>query len=266
MKEGDDDVSWTAVEVLEQLNVARKTLREAQCQHKENRDKGLQRALEQQEGLVKDSDDPHEAKKAAKAIESLIRRHRTHETYAKIKRAMKQGAGGGLQWVDVPKRDEEGNIEQDDEGRDRREVLLEVDDIHRAILERNKQLFNQAHEMPFVGGAENMVLFDLLGYSGMSQAARDVVEGTFLERHGAGCDMLPEMEQLIKELAMPEEIRAMGKKIDCEITEGEFISGIRKWRESTSTSPSGRHLSLYKAIVNDPDLKYQDQDKAHLRV
>jgi hypothetical protein len=93
----------------------------------------------------------------------------------------KSGTGGGLQRVDVPKRDEDGNVVQDQEGNEVREVLLEVEDIHKAILERNKRHFHQADETPFAGGAENTILYDLIGYTGMSQAAKDVVEGTFLE-------------------------------------------------------------------------------------
>jgi hypothetical protein len=40
---------------------------------------------------------------------------------------------------------------------------------------------------------------------------------------------------------MSEEIKVLGKKIDCEISEEVFISGFKKWKESTLTSPSGRH-------------------------
>jgi hypothetical protein len=59
---------------------------------------------------------------------------------------------------------------------------------------------------------------------------------------------------------MPEEIPGLGKKIDCEITEEDFISGFKAWKESTSTSPSGRHLGhttrLFLTLtVYDPDLK-----------
>jgi hypothetical protein len=67
----------------------------------------------------------------------------------------------------------------------------------------------------------------------MSQAAKDVVEGTFLEKHGDELkNLLPETEQLIKEMAMPEEIKVLGEKINCEILEDNFISGFRKWKES----------------------------------
>jgi hypothetical protein len=85
--------------------------------------------------------------------------------------------------VDVPKKDAEGNAIRDEAGEEVREVLLEVDNIHKAILERNKKHFHQADETSFAGGAENMVLYVLIGYTGMSQAAKDVVDGTFLAKY-----------------------------------------------------------------------------------
>ena len=33
------------------------------------------------------------------------------------------------------------------------------------------------------------------------------------------------------------------------ITEHEYISKLRVWKESTSTSPSGLHLEHYKALI-----------------
>jgi hypothetical protein len=54
---------------------------------------------------------------------------------------------------------------------------------------------------------------------------------------------------------MPEEIKVLGKKIDSKISDEDFIDGFKKWKESTSTSPSGQHLWHYKAIVTDLDLK-----------
>jgi hypothetical protein len=38
---------------------------------------------------------------------------------------------------------------------------------------------------------------------------------------------------------MPEEIKVLGKKIDTEILEEDFISGFKGWKECMSTSPSG---------------------------
>jgi hypothetical protein len=118
----------------------------------------------------------------------------------------------------------------------------------------------------FAGGAKNMILYDLIGYTGMSKAAKEVINGTFLEKCGDNLgDILPETEQVIRELSMPEEIKVLEKNIETEISEVDFISGFKGWKESTSTSPLGQHLGHYKAIVNNPDLKKQDPEKSHLR-
>jgi hypothetical protein len=168
--------------------------------------------------------------------------------------------------VDVLKKDAEGNAIRDEASEEVREVLFEVDDIHKAILERNKKHFHQADKTPVAGGAENMVLYDLIGYTGMSQAAKDVVDDTFLAKYGDKLgNILPKTEQVIRELSMPEKIKVLGKKIKTEILEEDFLSGFKGWKESTSTSPSGRHVGRYKAIVNDPDLKKQDPEKSHLQ-
>ena len=144
---------------------------------------------------------------------------------------------------------------KDGDGNEIREVLLDVNDIHKAILEQNKKYFLQATDTPFGGSPNDSVLFDLVGYSGMNAAAKEIVEDTFLETHSDNLEILPETEQLIKELAMPEEIKVLGKKISYKVTEADFISGFKGWKECTSTSPLGHHLGHYKAMINDPDRK-----------
>jgi len=194
---------------LECLKVACVTLKEAQRQHRENRDKGLAEALKEKEEKIRDADDPDSAQKAAKAVEALIRKHCTQESYDRIRYVFKGGFGGGLQQVDVLKQDPEGNVTTDGDGKEVREVLLEVDEIHKAILERNQKHFHQATDTPFGGGEKDTVLYDLIGYTGMSEEAKAIVEGTFLDQYGEDIKILPETEQLIKELAMPPEIKAL---------------------------------------------------------
>ncbi len=86
------------------------------------------------------------AKKAAVVIESLIQKNRTEETYKHIKQVTRPNSGGGLQRVDVPKKDDEGNVIRDETGEEVCEVLLEVDNIHKALLEWNKKHFHQADD------------------------------------------------------------------------------------------------------------------------
>jgi flagellar motility protein MotE (MotC chaperone) len=73
MKESDDDPLWDLDKIREKLKVARSTLHEAQKKHKENRNTCLREALEKKEPEVKEADDPAKAKKAAAAIESVIK-------------------------------------------------------------------------------------------------------------------------------------------------------------------------------------------------
>ncbi len=162
------------------------------------------------------------------------------------------------------KKDADRNVVWDADGNEVPQVLLEVDSIHKAILAQNRKHFHQADDTPFAGGAENTILYDLIGFNGMSKGACKVIEGTFLEKYGNKLSGLPEMEQVIRELAMPEEISILGQQIDCQILEKDFLSGFKGWKESTSMSPSGRHIGHYKAIVMDPNLKKQDQVQAHL--
>jgi hypothetical protein len=79
--------------------------------------------------------------------------------------------------------------------------------------------------------------------------AKAIVDGNFLEQYGDSVDMLPETTHLIMELAMPDEIWQLGK-INHEVSTEDFYHGFQHWKESTSTSPSGRHLGHYKAIIN----------------
>jgi hypothetical protein len=76
---------WDLYKIREKLKEARSNLREAQKQHRENHDKCLREALEQKEREVKEADDPKKVKKAAAAIESVIRKRRTQESYNRIR-------------------------------------------------------------------------------------------------------------------------------------------------------------------------------------
>ena len=57
------------------------------------------------------------------------------------------------------------------------------------------------------------------------------------------------LEDFVLQLAMPPEITQL-PPISTEITVEEYRNGIQKWREATSTSPSGRHLGVYKALLS----------------
>ena len=49
------------------------------------------------------------------------------------------------------------------------------------------------------------------------------------------------------------------------ITTDEFDSKMRKWKETTSTSPSGRHLGHYKVLVSTIDRSLKEDDVKDLK-
>jgi hypothetical protein len=96
--------------------------------------------LAEAEKDVQDSDDPAAAQKAAKAIEAIIRYEHCQESYDRIKRAIKGISGNnGLDRLDVPLRTPAGTDSNYTAPPDARKILLEVDNIHQALLEWNKK-------------------------------------------------------------------------------------------------------------------------------
>jgi len=92
-----------------------------------------------------------------------------------------------------------------------------------------------------------------VGFSGLTEGATAIVEGEFMAKYG-DLDLLPETKQLIAEMAMPEVFKSDPKnRVSVKIEHQDFVDGFKKWKERTSTSPSGRHLGHYKAIIKDTE-------------
>ena len=62
-------------------------------------------------------------------------------------------------------------------------------------------------------------------------------------------DLFPELKAFILELAIPDQLKTMAD-VKTEISLEEYTQAFTKWRETTSTSPSGRHLGIYKATLH----------------
>ena len=56
-------------------------------------------------------------------------------------------------------------------------------------------------------------------------------------------------------------MRQVNPSIGASITVESFRGKIRKWRESTTTSPSGRHLGRYKALFSKGAYNLEDEDE-----
>jgi hypothetical protein len=110
--------------------------------------------------------------------------------------------------------------------------------LETAIIQHNKQHFAQAQGTPFTCEP-----FSRIGRSNGYDVYTDqdghkiqVPEDSFIETKT--------VLQLLRERQ-----REPGPRWSEEVSFNQFISDFLHWREKTSTSPSGRHLGLYGALV-----------------
>jgi hypothetical protein len=102
-------------------------------------------------------------------------------------------------------------------------------------MARNQRHFGQAEGTPFTVAP----LAELLSWEGDTEAAELILRGEYTN---AEFDDITQL--LLKHCQSVSDLDA----IKPELTLDEFTGKLRIWRESTSTSPSGRHLGHYKAV------------------
>ena len=82
----------------------------------------------------------------------------------------------------------------------------------------------------------------------MSQESEELLAGIIPEEWTKDNDLLREF---LASFQIPDSVLA-ADPIPTEISEDDITKGFKSWKESTSTSPSGRHLGHYKALIQDP--------------
>ncbi|KAI2494702.1 hypothetical protein MHU86_19837 [Fragilaria crotonensis] len=125
------------------------------------------------------------------------------------------------------------------------ETVINRDDIERHLLTYNRNSFRAASESPCGHG----VIHDALS-SSLSQASKRLLKG---EIPGEWSDDDEALQEFLASFAVPERV-VNSPLIAVEISEDDLHKGFKQWPESTSTSPSGRHLGHYKAIIQHPVL------------
>jgi hypothetical protein len=112
-------------------------------------------------------------------------------------------------------------------------------EVESQLIQRNIKHFGQAQGSPFT----NENLTQHLGYDGVTQTANTIITGGNIDTITNNIDG-PEA-QILNALNDGNN----DPIINTDITLNEYMSGFRNWKERTSTSPSGRHLGHYKALL-----------------
>jgi len=138
---------------------------------------------------------------------------------------------GGISHVKIPT-----NAAPDEE---QWESIYDPGQIKQLVLQQHHTHFSQAKGTIFTEAP----LHDLINNECTSEFTLQVLQGT------ADIDNLP-VDQYTKDLLVHLKTKVgpsetTGKPLDTD----ELIQGFKRWPERTSTSPSGRHLGIYKSLA-----------------
>ena len=126
------------------------------------------------------------------------------------------------------------------------ETVVERDEIKKHLIQYNRDSFRAAAESPFGNGP----IYDTIIFSDLSPSADQILSGK-VPPDWSKDDLA--MREFLASFTVPKCVSDR-PDIPCEITSDDVVRGFRSWKESTSTSPSGRHLGLYKAAIQHSTL------------
>jgi hypothetical protein len=136
------------------------------------------------------------------------------------------------------------------------------DEMEFYLQLRNRLHFGQAQGTPFTSPP----LIDLINWAADSAGATQILTGTL------DLDTLQEVDETTKLLLHQCRTTGSLNALDCQLSMEEFSAKLKIWSEQTTTSPSGRHLGNYKALVarhstsdKDPDYDYYDAIQKDIR-
>jgi hypothetical protein len=189
----------------------------------------------------------HESK--LKQIKQLQKREQHRRMYMTLGNTLNPGETMELSRVDVPDERATGsNLGSPDDPKHWKgpwRSITNPEDIAKTVCEINRKQYNQAWETPFGSGP----LATSIGQLVDTPAAEVLLQGNNLPTNLLS-SLMPETIRLLQTIATP---RTPVNQSSI-ITEEDFIATYKWAQENTSSSPSGRHVGHYKAIVKDPNL------------
>lgn len=197
-----------------------------------------------------------ESKRKARIVQNTIDGEVTRKQFRNIRNIVRPTSTSSLSRLLIPRKP---GTDQPAESQDIYQLLQDTDpsdltwdtvvereEIERHLIAYNRASFRAASASPLGKG----VIHDALTYSSLSPASVDLLSGeTPADWHQDD----QSLREFLASFTIPPTVQAAGT-IPTEITADDVIYGFRKWRESTSTSPSGRHLGHYRSLIQHPVL------------
>jgi hypothetical protein len=173
------------------------------------------------------------------ALKMIDKQLESTQRFRRIQRALGNNTSQPLTQVEVTTTEE--HLDPATGERDHRthtEVINVRAALEQAILSRNKRHFAQAKDTPWAQPPFSLI-----------SSANDF--NLYHDTEGNEIHLPPEcfVETSTVLDILREEANKSHPKWSEQLNFDTFLSGLLKWNERTSTSPSGRHLGLYKSLV-----------------
>jgi hypothetical protein len=179
----------------------------------------------------------------SKVIQRIIRAESQKKVYRKIQYLKTQGDRQlGLSSLKIPKHvpiTEVDKIKKLADEPDQWQTITVPQDIEQILLHRNKHHFRQAHGTPLTSSS----MHAKIGYKADGYAVDLILSGEYVEDD----EMTAATSLLIHHLQAK-----TAEEIQTTITKEEVLGKLKKWKESTITSPSGLHLGHYHCAWRTP--------------
>ena len=195
-----------------------------------------------------------ESERKAKIVINTIKSEQSRAMYANIRSTVKPSTNGSLTHLLVLHhktstalpdnfQDFLANTDEEDIQWD---SILDQDSINSNLLRFNREHFRAAAASPCGHG----MLHDTLSFTSLTPEADALLMGTLPPSWHGDDDLLREF---LTSFIIPDSTKHL-PPITSDITTLDVHKGFAVWKEKTSTSPSGRHLGHYKAIIQEETL------------
>jgi hypothetical protein len=229
-----DATALSTSQLNSKLREAQKQLREVLKAATELRETHLRE-------LIQITQDGGDEKQHEKRLRILLRAHKKQYAYRKIQHILKPKHHSGLSHILVPADSTPDNFPEDIENATTWKMIHEHTAMQKYLIHRNRKHFSQAHGTPFTIPPLNK-----LSWGADDECAEEMIQGQMpaaLETNNPYTQAI--LQYIVNRKQLPD--------IDVFISPEEIARGFKRWKETTSTSPSGCHLGLRRipAIPSD---------------
>jgi len=213
------------------LRQAQQQLRQAIHDHKQLRHKELKERIDQ---LLSVGD--KSSRQLANILRNITRAEELKSLFNKLRGVLKSQEFSGITKVQIPT-DPTADCSTCTSW-----TTLDIPtEIHQALLTRNHQHFQQAHGTPFTVSP----LSHDLSYNGVDGSqTSSILAGTYDSTTLDGAT-----QTILKQISHINSLNLKHPQLTPQISKAQYVSKLKVWKESTTTSPSGVHLGHYKANI-----------------